>query len=68
MIKVKDSRGNSSSVLGFVTLAFLIGTVAFIYTVFKSDVMDLTAYGLFTTTVLAPFVAREYTEKVKKNV
>ena len=59
MFTIKDSRGKKSTTLGFVTLAFYTVTLAFLYTVYKSNTADLLAYGGAVTAVLAPWIGRE---------
>lgn len=68
MMKMKDSKGNNTVTLGFVTSAFIVGTVGFIYSFLNGNPVDLMGYGVFITGSIFPWLVREYTEKVKKNV
>ena len=63
MLKIKDSKGKPSTTLGFVSIAFLTITSAFVYSTYQSGQAELLAYGTGVMTILAPFVAREYKEK-----
>ena len=64
---MKDSRGNHSKTLPLVYIAFAVGTFAFIYSTINGN-SDLSAYGLFVSTSLLPWVGREAIEKIgKKN-
>ena len=64
---MKDSRGNHSKTLPLVYVAFVVGTFAFAYSTIKG-MMDLSAYGLFVSTSLLPWIGREAIEKLgKKN-
>jgi len=65
MIKLTDSRGNKSLTLGFVVIAFMTGTGAFIYSTITGGTIDLASYGIFMFTNLLPWLAREYKEKDK---
>jgi len=68
MLSMKDARGTNSKTLFFVHMAFVIGTVAFIYAVITSGAADLVEYGAFVTTILVPWLYRETISKGKENV
>lgn len=60
MLKMKDSSGRPSNTLGFATIAFIVGTAAFIYKLPTDTPFSLFDYGSFIGTAIAPFVAREW--------
>ena len=66
MIKLKDSRGKESHTLGFVYIAFTVGTIAFLYATYKSGIADLVGYGGFVFGSMMPYVIREWKEKDAK--
>jgi hypothetical protein len=66
VIKLTDSRGRKSLTLGFVTIAFIIGTASFVYATLHGVPPDLGSYGLFVSGSILPWVAREYIEKNKQ--
>lgn len=68
MIKLKDSRGKDTVTLGFVTIAFLVGNIGFLYDlIINKNPSNLLGYGTFVSGSILPWLVREYTEKVKKN-
>jgi hypothetical protein len=54
-------RGKESITLNLVVASWLAITVMFMW---KGTAADITAYGVSVMAILAPWLAREYTEKV----
>ena len=58
---ILKSRGRESTTLTFVTLAFVAVTAMFLW---KGGAADMLNYGTAVLAILAPWLQREWTEKV----
>lgn len=71
-MQMTDSRGKKTHTLGFVTTAFTFVCFAFIAIVigavldgqFREATYALVAFGTAVLTVLAPYLGREWMEKI----
>lgn len=64
MLTLRDTRGQASTTLGFVAVAFVVATAAFCVSVWRGE-CDLQSYGIAFATILAPWIGREWKEKTK---
>jgi len=62
MIKMKNSRGEPSSTLGFAVLSWIAGTGVFILAAWKGTYL-LAEYGIFLTGTIGTYVFKEKTDK-----
>lgn len=76
MFKIKDSRGRESTTLAFVTIGFLVVTVRFalagLTLTLGGDELSFPSmtggeYAMAAGAILAVWLGREWTDKVKSN-
>lgn len=60
---MRDSRGRESTTLKFVSVSWLAVTLVFVW---KGGAADMASYGGAVLAILAPWLGREWTEKVSK--
>lgn len=70
---IKDSRGRESTTLFFVTVSWFVVTVRYAvgglsWEMLKVPVVSPSEYGAAVALILAIWLGREWTEKVKRNV
>lgn len=60
---LKDTRDRESTVLMFVTIAFITMNFGYIWNIVHSQAATLTEYGSAVALILAPWLTREYIKK-----